>query len=50
MTLFVLLGLVLTTLMAERSEAPDFNRAAAAILATTFIGGLILAAFYLFWV
>lgn len=48
-TLFMLLGLVLTTRMPERSEAPDFNRAAVAILATTFISGLLLAAFYLFW-
>lgn len=48
-TLFALLGLVLATFMPERSEASDFNRAAAAILIATFISGLTLAAFYLFW-
>jgi hypothetical protein len=35
--------------MPVRPAAPDFNPAAAAILASTIFSGVILAAFYLFW-
>lgn len=46
---FVVLGFVFEKTIQRPSDASRFNRAAAAILASTIVSGLLLAAFYIFW-